>query len=81
MIDQTNMVGRAKEAVLPEVLKTVSSALAVAPGQKTQSPNSRQGISPYRARMGGAWRTQMENQVFIGIDVAKARLDAAVAGR
>ena len=37
---------------LPEVLKTVSSALAVAPGQKTQSPNSRQGNKPVSRKDG-----------------------------
>jgi transposase len=58
----------------------VGSASVVTPGtKKTQGPNSRQGqLNPYRARMGWALEEAVANQVFVGIDVSKARLDAAL---
>jgi hypothetical protein len=64
---------------LLEVFKTVSSALVVAPGTKDAGPEQSPGsINPYRARMGWALEEVVENQVFVGIDVCKARLDAAL---
>ena len=70
--------GRGRSSLL-QVYETVGSALVVTPGTKNamaeQSPGS---INPHRARMGGALEQGVKNQMFVGIDVSKARLDVAL---
>src|SRR5215469_11038253 len=64
---------------LPQVFKTVGSAVVVMPGQKRRRARTVARVNkPVSRKDGLSVGGSLENQVFVGIDVSKARLDVAL---
>src|SRR5215469_1607795 len=64
---------------LPQVFKTVGSAVVVTPGQKRRRARTVARVNKPASRKDGlSVGGSLENQMFVGIDVSKARLDVAL---
>src|SRR6202012_1333459 len=67
------------KTVPPQGFQDRGQRLVITPRNKTQGPNSRQGSKPVSRKDGlDVLKEVVERQLFIGIDVSKARLDVAL---